>query len=115
SAVVALLKPHVPVLSLGALYVLAVLPAAILWGPSACFAIYLAIAFAVSALAARARARREDAEQRRAEAHALAEVALDPLRGRAPPQSASSLREAAAACRAARDPRLRPIPAHQVS
>src|ERR1700746_1603076 len=32
SAVVALLKPHVPVLSLGALYVLAVLPVAILWG-----------------------------------------------------------------------------------
>jgi two-component system sensor histidine kinase KdpD len=45
-------------------------------------AIYLVIAFAVSALAARARARREDAEQRRAEAHALAEVALDLLRGR---------------------------------
>src|SRR6201987_5337001 len=32
SAVVALMKPHVPVLSLGALYVLAVLPVAILWG-----------------------------------------------------------------------------------
>ena len=40
------------------------------------------IAFAVSALAARARARRDDAEQRRAEAHALAEAALDLLRGR---------------------------------
>jgi len=114
SAVVALLKPHVPVLSLGALYVLAVLPVAILWGtalaaivsvasmlafnwfflpPEHSFhlresqnwlalAIYLVIAVVVSALAARARARREDAEQRRAEAHALAEAALDLLRGR---------------------------------
>jgi two-component system sensor histidine kinase KdpD len=114
SAVVALLKPHVPVLSLGALYVLAVLPVAILWGtvlatvvsvasmlafnwfflpPYHSFhlredqnwlalAVYLAIAFAVSALAARARARREDAEQRRVEAHALAEAALALLRGR---------------------------------
>jgi two-component system sensor histidine kinase KdpD len=114
SSVVALLKPHVPVLSLGALYVLAVLPVAILWGTALAaavavasmlvfnwfflppyhsfhlresqnwlaLAVYLAIAFAVSALAARARARREDAEQRRAEAHALAEAALDLLRGR---------------------------------
>jgi two-component system, OmpR family, sensor histidine kinase KdpD len=114
SAVVALLKPHVPVLSLGALYVLAVLPVAILWGTALAaavavasmlvfnwfflppyhsfhlhesqnwlaLAVYLAIAFAVGALAARARARREDAEQRRAEAHALAEAALDLLRGR---------------------------------
>jgi two-component system sensor histidine kinase KdpD len=114
SAVVALLKPHVPVLSLGSLYVLAVLPVAIFWGVALAavvsvasmlafnwfflppyhsfhlsesqnwlaLAIYLAIAFAVSALAARARARREDAEQRRAEANALAEAALDMLRGR---------------------------------
>jgi two-component system, OmpR family, sensor histidine kinase KdpD len=114
SAVVALLKPHVPVLSLGALYVLAVLPVAILWGTALAaivsvasmlvfnwfflppyhsfhlhesqnwlaLAVYLVIAFTVSALAARARARREDAEQRRAEAHALAEAALDLLRGR---------------------------------
>jgi two-component system sensor histidine kinase KdpD len=114
SGVVALLKPHVPVLSLGALYVLAVLPVAILWGTALAavvsvasmltfnwfflppyhsfhlredqnwlaLAVYLAIAFAVSALAARARARREDAEQRRIEAHALAEAALDLLRGR---------------------------------
>lgn len=114
SALVALLKPHVPVLSLGALYVLAVLPVAILWGtvlaavvsvasmlvfnwfflpPYHSFhlregqnwlalTVYLAIAFAVGALAARARARRDDAEQRRAEAHALAETALDLLRGR---------------------------------
>jgi two-component system, OmpR family, sensor histidine kinase KdpD len=114
STVVALLEPHVPVLSLGALYVLAVLPVAIVWGtamaavvsvasmlafnwfflpPAHSFhlregqnwlalAVYLAIAFTVSALAARARARREDAEQRRAESHALAEAALDLLRGR---------------------------------
>jgi two-component system, OmpR family, sensor histidine kinase KdpD len=114
SGLVALLKPHVPVLSLGALYVLAVLPVAILWGavlaavvsvasmlvfnwfflpPYHSFnlqesqnwlalAVYLVIAFAVGALAARARTRREDAEQRRIEAHALAEAALDLLRGR---------------------------------
>jgi two-component system sensor histidine kinase KdpD len=114
SAVVALLKPHVPVLSLGALYVLAVLPVAILWGTALAaivsiasmlvfnwfflppihsfhlhesqnwlaLVIYLVIAFAVGALAARARIRRDDAEQRRAEAHALAEAALDILRGR---------------------------------
>jgi len=114
SAVVYALQPHVPVLSLGALYVLAVLPVAIVWGtalaavvsvasmltfnwlflpPAHSFhlregqnwlalAVYLVIAFAVSALAARARARREDAEQRRIEAHALAETALDLLRGR---------------------------------
>ena len=114
SAVVYVLKPHVPVLSLGALYVLAVLPVAILWGTALAAAvavasmlvfnwlflppyhsfnlqesqnwlalgIYLAIAFTVSALAARARTRREDAEQRRVEAHALAEAALDLLRGR---------------------------------
>jgi two-component system sensor histidine kinase KdpD len=114
SAVVALLKPHVPVLSLGALYVLAVLPVAILWGTTLAaivsvasmlvfnwfflppyhsfnlqegqnwlaLAVYLVIAFAVGALAARARARRDDAEQRRAESHALAEAALELLRGR---------------------------------
>jgi two-component system, OmpR family, sensor histidine kinase KdpD len=114
SAVVWLLEPHVPVLSLGALYVLAVLPVAVFWGTALAaavavasmlafnwfflppyhtfqlrdgtnwlaLAVYLAIAFAVSALAARARTRRDDAEQRRAEAHALAEAALDLLRGR---------------------------------
>jgi two-component system, OmpR family, sensor histidine kinase KdpD len=114
SALVEVLKPHVPVLSLGALYVLAVLPVAILWGTALAalvsvasmlafnwfflppvhsfhlregqnwlaLAIYLVIAFTVSALAARSRARRDDAEQRRAEAHALAEAALDLLRGR---------------------------------
>ena len=114
SVVVWLLEPRVPVLSLGALYVLAVLPIAIFWGtplaaavavasmlafnwfflpPTHTFqlrdganwlalVVYLAIAFAVSALAARARARRDDAEQRRVEAHALAEAALDLLRGR---------------------------------
>jgi two-component system, OmpR family, sensor histidine kinase KdpD len=114
SGLVVLLEPHVPVLSLGALYVLAVLPVAILWGtvlaaivsvasmlvfnwfflpPYHSFhlqesqnwlalVVYLVIAFAVGALAARARARREDAEQRRGESHALAEAALDLLRGR---------------------------------
>ena len=114
SAVVALLKPHVPILSLGALYVLAVLPVAILWGTALAaivsvasmhafnwfflapihsfhlqesqnwlaLAIYLVLAVAVGALGARARARRDDAEQRRAESHALAEAALDLLRGR---------------------------------
>ncbi len=114
SAVVALLKPHVPVLSLGALYVLAVLPVAILWGTALAvvvsvasmlvfnwfflppyhtfhlresqnwlaLAVYLVIAVAVGALGARARTRRDDAEQRRAESHALAEAALELLRGR---------------------------------
>jgi two-component system sensor histidine kinase KdpD len=114
SAIVALLKPHVPVLSLGALYVLAVLPVAIFWGTALAavvsvasmlafnwfflppyhtfqlrdganwlaLVVFLVVAFAVSALAARARARRDDAEQRRAEAHALAEAALELLRGR---------------------------------
>jgi two-component system sensor histidine kinase KdpD len=116
SGIVYGLKGHVPVLSLGALYVLAVLPVAILWGTALAtvvsvasmlafnwfflppyhsfhlresqnwlaLAVYLAIAFAVSALAARARARREDAEQRGGESHALAEAALDLLRGRSP-------------------------------
>ncbi|MES1246650.1 MAG: DUF4118 domain-containing protein, partial [Actinomycetota bacterium] len=32
SALVAVLEPHVPVLSLGVLYVFAVLPVAVLWG-----------------------------------------------------------------------------------
>src|SRR5213075_2328002 len=32
SALIALLEPHVPVLSLGVLYVCAVLPVAVLWG-----------------------------------------------------------------------------------
>jgi two-component system, OmpR family, sensor histidine kinase KdpD len=114
SAVVALLKGHVPVLSLGALYVLAVLPVAVFWGTALAaavavasmlvfnwfflppyhtfqlrdgtnwlaIAVFLVVAVVVSALAARARARRDDAEQRRAEAHALAEAALDLLRGR---------------------------------
>jgi two-component system sensor histidine kinase KdpD len=114
SGVVLVLKPHVPVVSLGALYVLAVLPVAMLWGTALAaavsvasmlafnwfflppyhtlqlrdganwlvLAIDLAIAVAVGALAARARARREDAESRRMEANALAEVALELLRGR---------------------------------
>src|SRR5579864_8407574 len=94
SVSVAALRPHLPVLSLGVLYVFAVLAVAVRWGialaavtsvasmlafnwfflpPTHTFqlrdganwlalVVYLAIAFAVSALAARARARREDAE-----------------------------------------------------
>lgn len=113
TAAVALLRGRVPVLSLGVLYVFAVLPVALLWGtalaavvsvasmlafnwfflpPEHTFhlresanwlalAVYLVTAVVVSALAARARRRREDAEQRRREAHALAETALDLLRG----------------------------------
>ncbi len=113
TAAVAVLEPHVPVLSLGVLYVFAVLPVAVLWGaglaavvsvasmlafnwfflpPRHTFhlresgnwlalAVYLVTAVVVSALAARARRRRDDAEQRRSEAHALAETAADLLRG----------------------------------
>jgi two-component system sensor histidine kinase KdpD len=108
-----LLKPHVPVLSLGALYLFAVLPVAVLWGawlaaavsvasmlafnwfflpPTHTFqlrdganwlalAVYLVTAVVVGVLAARARRRRDDAEQRRKEAHVLAETAGDLLRG----------------------------------
>jgi two-component system, OmpR family, sensor histidine kinase KdpD len=113
TALVAALEPHVPVLSLGVLYVFAVLPVAILWGaplavavsvasmlafnwfflpPKHTFhlresgnwlalAVYLATAVVVGALAARARRRGDDAEQRRGEAHVLAEAASDLLRG----------------------------------
>jgi two-component system, OmpR family, sensor histidine kinase KdpD len=113
SAGVAVLHPYVPVLSLGVLYVFAVLPVAIAWGlgfavavsvasmlafnwfflpPKHTFqlrdganwlalAVYLVTAVVVSALAARARRRRDDAEQRRAEAHVLADAASDLLRG----------------------------------
>ena len=113
SAAVELLRPHVPVLSLGALYLLAVLPVAIIWGtglavvvsivsmlafnwfflpPRHSFhlregqnwlalAVYLVLAVVVGALAARSRRRRDDAEQRRAEADVLAEAASDLLRG----------------------------------
>jgi two-component system sensor histidine kinase KdpD len=42
SAVVLLLRPHVPVVSLGALYVLAVLPVAMLWGTALAAAVSLA-------------------------------------------------------------------------
>ena len=113
SAAVALLEPHVPVLSLGVLYVFAVLPVALLWGTALALAVsvasmlafewfflpprhtfhlhesgnwlalavYLVTAVVVGALAARARRRRDDAEQRRAETHVLAEAAADLLRG----------------------------------
>jgi two-component system sensor histidine kinase KdpD len=108
-----LLAPHVPVLSLGVLYVFAVLPVAVLWGawlaaavsvasmlafnwfflpPRHTFslsdganwlalAVYLVTAVVVGALAARSRQRGDDAEQRRKEAHVLAETAADLLRG----------------------------------
>jgi len=113
TGVVALLERHVPVLSLGVLYVLAVLPVAMLWGTALAavvsvasmlafnwfflpprhtfhlresgnwlaLAVYLGTAIVVGALAARARRRRDDAEQRRAEADVLAEAAADLLRG----------------------------------
>lgn len=113
SAAIELLHPYVPVLSLGVLYVFAVLPVAVAWGlgfavavsiasmlafnwfflpPTRTFqlrdganwavlAVYLVTAVVVSALADRARRRRDDAEQRRREAHVLAEAAGDLLRG----------------------------------
>jgi two-component system, OmpR family, sensor histidine kinase KdpD len=113
SAAISGLEPYMPVLSLGVLYVFAVLAVAVLWGielgivvsiasmlafnwfflpPTHTFqlrdganwavlAVYLVTAVVVSALAARARRRSNDAEQRRREAQALAEVASDLLRG----------------------------------
>jgi two-component system sensor histidine kinase KdpD len=113
SALVSVLEPHVPVLSLGVLYLFAVLPVALLWGTALASAVsvasmlafnwfflpprhsfhlresgnwlaltvYLVTAVVVGALAARARRRGDDAEQRRAEAHVLAETASDLLRG----------------------------------
>jgi two-component system, OmpR family, sensor histidine kinase KdpD len=123
SAAVALLERHVPVLSLGVLYVFAVLPVALVWGPLLAaaasvasmlafnwfflaplhtfhlrdeanwlaLAVYLCTAVVVGALAARARQRREDAEQRRAEALVLAEIAADVLRGGALPDVVARL------------------------
>jgi two-component system sensor histidine kinase KdpD len=113
SALTALLEPHVPVLSLGVLYVFAVLPVAVLWGTPlalavavasmlafnwfflppkhtfqlqdganwAALAVYCVTGVVVGFLAARARRRSADAEQRRREAHVLAEAAADLLRG----------------------------------
>ena len=113
SALIALLQPHVPVLSLGVLYVFAVLPVAVLWGTPlalavavasmlafnwfflppkhtfqlrdganwAALAVYCGTGVVVGFLAARARRRSADAEQRRREAHVLAEAAADLLRG----------------------------------
>jgi two-component system sensor histidine kinase KdpD len=113
TALVAVLEPHVPVLSLGVLYVFAVLPIAVLWGTALAavvsvasmlafnwfflpprhsfhlhesanwlaLAVYIVTAVVVGALAARARRRGDDAEQRRTEAHVLAETASDLLRG----------------------------------
>src|SRR6266508_4529787 len=85
------LRPVAPVLSLGVLYLFAVLPVAALWGlplalpvsivsmlafnwfflqPTHTFAlaVYLVTAVSVSGLAARARRRAEEAEQRQREA-----------------------------------------------
>ena len=113
SLAVEVLRPHMPVLSLGVLYVFAVLAVAVRWGtvlaavvsvasmlafnwfflpPTHTFqlrdganwavlAVYLVTAVVVSALATSARHRQEDAEQRRREAHVLAEAAGDLLRG----------------------------------
>jgi two-component system, OmpR family, sensor histidine kinase KdpD len=113
SGAVAVLEPYMPVLSLGVLYVFAVLAVAVAWGIElgivvsiasmlafnwfflpprhtfqlrdganwAVLAVYLVTAVVVSALATRARRRSDDAEQRRREAHALAETASDLLRG----------------------------------
>jgi two-component system sensor histidine kinase KdpD len=113
SALVSVLEPHVPVLSLGVLYVFAVLPVALFWGTGLAVAVsvasmlafnyfflpprhsfhlresqnwlaltvYLVTAVVVGVLAARARRRGDDAEQRRAEAHVLAETASELLRG----------------------------------
>ena len=46
TAAVAVLEPHVPVLSLGVLYVFAVLPVAVLWGPALAAAVSVASMFA---------------------------------------------------------------------
>jgi two-component system sensor histidine kinase KdpD len=113
SALVSVLEPHVPVLSLGVLYVFAVLPVALFWGTGLAIAVsvasmlafnyfflpprhsfhlqesqnwlaltvYLVTAVVVGVLAARVRRRGDDAEQRRAEAHVLAETASELLRG----------------------------------
>jgi two-component system sensor histidine kinase KdpD len=129
SALVALLEPHVPVLSLGVLYVFAVLPVAVLWGTPlalavsvasmltfnwfflppkhtfqlqdaanwAALAVYCVTAVVVGFLAARTRRRSADAEQRRREAHVLAEAAADLLRGTPEERALERLEEPLAA------------------
>jgi two-component system sensor histidine kinase KdpD len=143
SALIALLEPHVPVLSLGVLYVFAVLPVALLWGTPlalavsvgsmlafnwfflppkhtfqlqdaanwAALAVYCVTAVVVGFLAARARRRSADAEQRRREAHVLAEAAADLLRGTPEERALERLAESLAA--ALRVDVLRLVPGEQ--
>src|SRR5581483_3682231 len=102
TAVIAVLKRWMPVLSLGVLYIFAVLPVAVLWGLAlnwfflppthtfqlrdganwAVLAVYLSTAVVVSALAARARRRAElaEAREREAAARAAAELEAEALR-----------------------------------
>jgi two-component system, OmpR family, sensor histidine kinase KdpD len=143
SAIIALLEPHVPVLSLGVLYIFAVLPVAVLWGTPlalavsvasmlafnwfflppkhtfqladganwAALAVYCATAVVVGLLAARARRRSADAEQRRREAHVLAEAAADLLRGTPEERALERLAEPLAA--ALRVDLIRLVPGEQ--
>jgi two-component system sensor histidine kinase KdpD len=143
SALIALLEPHVPVLSLGVLYVFAVLPVAVLWGTPlalavsvasmlafnwfflppkhtfqlkdaanwAALAVYCVTALVVGFLAARTRRRSADAEQRRREAHVLAEAAADLLRGTPEERALERLEEPLAA--ALRVDLLRLLPGEQ--
>jgi two-component system, OmpR family, sensor histidine kinase KdpD len=129
SALIATLEPHVPVLSLGVLYVFAVLPVAVLWGTPlalavsvasmlafnwfflppkhtfqlqdaanwAALAVYCVTALVVGLLGARTRRRSADAEQRRREAHVLAEAAADLLRGTPEERALERLQEPLAA------------------
>jgi two-component system sensor histidine kinase KdpD len=145
SALIALLDPHVPVLSLGVLYVFAVLPVAVLWGTPlalvvsvasmlafnwfflppkhtfqlrdganwAALAVYCVTAVVVGFLAARTRRRSADAEQRRREAHVLAEAAADLLRGTPEERALERLAEPLAA--ALRVDVLRLVPGEQAA
>src|SRR6266508_1920609 len=89
------IRPVAPVLSLGVLYLFAVLPVAALWGlPLAhtfrladsenwvALAVYLVTAISVSGLAARARRRAAEAEQRQREAALAAAVSTALLESR---------------------------------
>jgi two-component system sensor histidine kinase KdpD len=135
----------VPVLSLGVLYVFAVLPVAVLWGTPlalvvsvasmlafnwfflppkhtfqlrdganwAALAVYCVTAVVVGFLAARTRRRSADAEQRRREAHVLAEAAADLLRGTPEERALERLAEPLAA--ALRVDVLRLVPGEQAA
>ena len=111
TAAIYLFREAVPVLSLGALYLFAVLPAAVLWGRVAvgavvsmlafnffflppehtlrleertnwfALAVYLVTGIVVSELAARARMRAAEAEQREREEALLAELSIALLQG----------------------------------